>query len=709
MATRYVRLAGILFTKTSLEMLPSLAAGAAADLESVLQEAARRARGGKGQQHQGVLGRRLQQLLVVLVFCVHNAQWVPEGHSLGYRWGGRHGDCRKLSFCLSVSLHLCLCHCLTVSISVSVCLSISVSPRPPSLFSFAWEKGGGGLSTSSLTWPHCSSSPPLIHHSEMVQRSVLLRSSLAVLFGFLARLASAPEVLVLSPAAQKGQGSSGAPALLPLSLGLQWLSANPFKVPEDPDQAEVAARAEFLQAAAALFPGLRRAAAAGEAGPDGTELPLPEDDELRGFLPLGPAHSGLHWGNRCRLHPSLPPFHKAFPLDAGFVFWVLRPLRAPTPALLFLSTSHPLSLPPPPDAARAMATAPGPNHLLLCPCPPPPPLPSFLPSLDLFVPRPSLLTPPAPPLCPCTSLGRFRGEKRPQQQQHDKARGARILAALGGMAPGGPEALSECEAALRVSSRGLLHTKEWRALTKATADLKAAWSSPVPEPMDAAEEEGGGEGAAVDLGSAAEVDPMEEDPLEAQLEELDEEEEVILFQPKARPSTNSPMPGAPVSATTPAAAHAAPAPAASAAPAAAAAAPQYALPHMQGFQWGHAFPQRPPSSSSVAVPAVAPTSNTPGNSGGLGLGLGPAPQQLQASPDPMRSMGDSLMLNLGLNSSEVPAPPAPRVKGLDYKGFKPLPLPRVMILGFDVKVQRPYASDVPASLHAAASAHSDKG
>lgn len=202
--SRYIRLAGILFTKTSLETLPALGEAAAEELRALLLQG-----GGQGkkraedqQQQQRRLGKRLLQLAAVLIFCVDNTQYIPKGHIPGY--------------------------------------------------------------------------------SEMVQRGVLQRGALALLYGFLARLASP---------------SASSAALLPLALGVQWLQANPsFAAPEDPDQAEASARAEFLRAAADLLPSLR-ALEPFAPEPLGS-APLPEDKDMRGFRPLAPIHELLDWSNR---------------------------------------------------------------------------------------------------------------------------------------------------------------------------------------------------------------------------------------------------------------------------------------------------------------------------------------------------------------------------------------------------------------------------
>jgi len=81
MLTRYVRSVGILFTKTSLELLPQISSAAAADLEAVLR--ARPAEQGR-QAGRDPLPQQLTKLAAVLSFSVHNTQWAPEGHTLGY-------------------------------------------------------------------------------------------------------------------------------------------------------------------------------------------------------------------------------------------------------------------------------------------------------------------------------------------------------------------------------------------------------------------------------------------------------------------------------------------------------------------------------------------------------------------------------------------------------------------------------------------------
>eukprot|EP00951_Prasinocladus_malaysianus_P026663 scaffold237181_cov34-Prasinocladus_malaysianus.AAC.2 len=191
--TRYVRAAGILFTKTSLETLPAVAAAAAADLEVVLSSNAAKSR--------PMSGRQLLQLAAILIFSVHNANWVPEGHTPGY--------------------------------------------------------------------------------SEMVQRGVLLRGSLAAFFSFMAKLGKAVTTSSTEPSAE--------PQLATLRVGVLWLLGNPtYATPgSDPDQAEVASRAEFLRAMAGLVPGLP--STEGES----LSLHLPEDSELRGFMPLAESHARL--------------------------------------------------------------------------------------------------------------------------------------------------------------------------------------------------------------------------------------------------------------------------------------------------------------------------------------------------------------------------------------------------------------------------------
>mmetsp|Transcript_14539 Transcript_14539/g.37296 ORF Transcript_14539/g.37296 Transcript_14539/m.37296 type:complete len:900 (+) Transcript_14539:268-2967(+) len=195
MATRYVRLVGILFTKTSLETLGGLADTAAADLSAALSGDASNPRGAAPSREL------LLRLAAVLAFAAHNVAWAPPGHSPGY--------------------------------------------------------------------------------SEMVQRAVLARGAMAVAHSFLAALTSA---LHGAPTL------SGHPALPALHVGLQWLAAHPaHALPDDPDAPELAARAAFLTAAAALLPALRSDAAT--TAPGGA--PLPEDVTLRGFLPLAPAHERL--------------------------------------------------------------------------------------------------------------------------------------------------------------------------------------------------------------------------------------------------------------------------------------------------------------------------------------------------------------------------------------------------------------------------------
>jgi len=202
MATRYVRIVGILFTKTSLETLSGVAEAAASDLSVAL------ARGVKAPaQARSRLSDQLLKLSAVLVFSLYNAQWVPEGHSPGY--------------------------------------------------------------------------------SEMVQRTVLQRSGMTVMFTFMARLIHAllPEGGADGNQQQQKDVSSSHPVLPALCIGLQWLASHPsHALPDDPDAGELSARAAFFTAAAQL---LQQLGSPPSAPPSAA---LPEDCSLRGFLPMSAAH-----------------------------------------------------------------------------------------------------------------------------------------------------------------------------------------------------------------------------------------------------------------------------------------------------------------------------------------------------------------------------------------------------------------------------------